>query len=172
MAPDSCGAVELSLHQAIKASVEAGITYVVAAGNASADASNFIPAAYDEVITVSALADFDGQPRGKSSPTCSSDQLDRDDTFWDFSNYGSAVDLIAPGVCIRSTWKDGGYETISGTSMASPHVAGAAALYLVSHPDASPSQVKSALQSAGSADWDIGDDGDNTKEKLLDVSGF
>ena len=56
--------------------------------------------------------------------------------------------------------------------MASPHVAGAAALYLASHPNASPSQVKSALQSAANTDWDNRDDPDNTKEKLLDVSGF
>ena len=138
-------------------------------GNASADASNFIPAGYDEVITVSALADFDGVPGGDGSPTCRSDQ---DDTFADFSNYGSSVDIIAPGVCIESTWKDGAYKTISGTSMASPHVAGAAARYLASNPGKSPSQVKSALQSAGNTNWDNGDDGDNQKERLLDVSGF
>ena len=167
--PDSCGEVELSLHQAIKASVNAGITYVVAAGNSNQDAQYQIPAAYDEVITVSALTDFDGEPGGYGSATCRSDQ---DDTFADFSNYGSGVDLIAPGVCILSTWKDGGYETETGTSMASPHVAGAAALYVASHPNATPSEVKSALQSAGSTDWDNGDDGDNTQEKLLDVRGF
>ena len=158
-----------SLHLAICNSVNAGVTYVVIAGNDARNAENAIPATYGEAITVSALADFDGASGGLGSPTCWSDQ---DDTFADFSNYGSDVDIIAPGVCIESTWNDGGYHTMSGTSMASPHVAGAAALYLAGHPNASPAQVKSALQSAGNTNWDNRDDRDKTKEKLLDVSGF
>lgn len=158
-----------ALHKAICASVAAGVTYVVAAGNSADDSANHVPAGYDEVITVSALADFDGKSGGLGSPTCRSDV---DDTFADFSNYGADVDLIAPGVCINSTWKDGGYNTISGTSMASPHVAGGAALYKATHPSASPSTVKSALQSAGGTDWDNSDDGDSTKERLLNVSTF
>ncbi len=108
-------------HQAICDSVDAGVTYAVAAGNDHQDAATFAPAAYDEVITVSALADFNGQPGGGARPTCRTDQ---DDTFADFSNYGADVDVIAPGVCILSTWMNGGYNTISGTSMASPHTAG------------------------------------------------
>jgi subtilisin family serine protease len=67
---------------------------------------------------------------------------------------------------------NGGYNTISGTSMATPHVTGAAALYLSTHPTATPTQVKSALQAAGSSDWNDVDDPDNTKEPLLDVTGF
>ena len=67
----------------------------------------------------------------------------------DDGNYGTDVDIIAPGTCILSTWMNSGYDTISGTSMASPHVAGAAALYKASHPSASPAAVRSALQSAG-----------------------
>ena len=59
---------------------------------------------------------------------------------------GADIDLIAPGVCIRSTFPNGGYSTLSGTSMASPHVAGGAALFLAKHPDASPADVKEALQ--------------------------
>ncbi|MPZ94003.1 MAG: S8 family serine peptidase [Propionibacteriales bacterium] len=156
-------------HQAICASVAAGVTYVVAAGNDSADAAESSPAAYDEVITVSALADFNGTPGGGAASTC---RADVDDTFADFSNFGADIDLIAPGVCIDSTWMNGGYNTISGTSMASPHVAGGAALYKATHPTASPSAVKAALQSAGSLDWNDGDDPDNTKERLLDVTGF
>jgi subtilisin family serine protease len=121
------------------------------------------------VVTVSALADFDGQAGGGAAPTC---RVDEDDTFASFSNFGADVDLIAPGVCITSTWMGGGYDTISGTSMASPHVAGGAALYAATNPGATPAQVQSALEGAGSSDWDNSDDLDGTKEPLLDVSGF
>jgi subtilisin len=158
-----------ALHDAICKSVQAGVTYAVAAGNESDDSANHVPAAYDEVITVSALADFDGLPGGLGSPTCRSDV---DDTFANFSNYGADVDIIAPGVCIHSTWKGGGYNTISGTSMASPHVAGAAALYKASHPGASPAEVQAALQSNGTTDWNNLDDRDAVKEPLLNVSKF
>ncbi|HEX5770728.1 MAG TPA: S8 family peptidase [Nocardioidaceae bacterium] len=158
-----------SMHKAICGAVAAGVTFVVAAGNETDDSANHVPAAYDEVITVSALADFNGLPGGGAAPTCRTDQ---DDTLADFSNYGADVDIIAPGVCINSTWKGGGYNTISGTSMASPHVAGGAALYAANNPAASPSQVQSALQTAGTTDWNNGDDHDSTKERLLEVGGF
>ena len=158
-----------ALHDAICRSVSSGVTYAVAAGNSSADAKNFVPAAFDEVITVSALADFNGLAGGGGAATCRSDV---DDTFASFSNYGTDVDLIAPGVCINSTWKGGGYDTISGTSMASPHVAGGAALYKASNPGASPAQVRTALQAAGNLSWNDVDDPDTTKETLLNVDAF
>ena len=158
-----------AMHEAICAATAAGITFVVAAGNDSADAAESTPAAYDEVITVSALADFNGQPGGGAASTC---RADEDDTFASFSNYGADVDIIAPGVCIESTWMNGGYNTISGTSMASPHVAGGAALYAATHPSATPAQVKAALQSAGTTDWSNADDPDGTKEKLLNVATY
>lgn len=156
-------------HQAICRSVAAGVTYVVAAGNDSADAADSTPAAYDEVITVSALADFNGLPGGGAASTCRSDV---DDTFANFSNFGADVDIIAPGVCINSTYMNGGYSTLSGTSMASPHVAGGAALYKATHPTATPAQVKAALQAAGTLDWNDADDPDPTKERLLNVATF
>lgn len=157
-------------HKAICRSVGAGVTYAVAAGNDYKDAKGFIPAAYDEVITVSALADFNGQAGGGAAATCRSDV---DDTFANFSNYGLDIDIIAPGVCIYSTWKGGGYNTISGTSMASPHAAGAAALYKANNPSASPSTVKTALQSAGNLNWIWpSEDPDGIQEVLLNVDAF
>ena len=153
--------------EAICRSTAAGVTYVVAAGNSSTDARAFAPANYDEVITVSAITDFDGKPGGLGAPTCASGT---DDTFASFSNFGSDVDLAAPGVCVLSTWRGGGYNTISGTSMASPHVAGAAALYKATHPSASPSDVKAALLGAGGFDWTCNPDA--TQEPLLNVAGF
>jgi len=157
------------LHDAICNSVAAGVTYAVAAGNSADDAANHVPAAYDEVITVSALADFDGKPGGLGSPTC---RADEDDTLANFSNFGPDVDLIAPGVCIFSTYKKGGYATLSGTSMAAPHVAGAGALYKASHPTASPAAVKRALQQAGNLGWSNVDDPDGIKEPLVNVDAF
>src|SRR3972149_571433 len=131
-----------ALHLAICRVRDAGITVVVATGNSSANAANFVPAAYDDsVITVSALADSDGASSGVGIPT----SYGADDTFASFSNYGSAVDIAAPGVNIYSTWRGSSYATISGTSMATPHVAGAAALYLKTNPGATWIPVRNAL---------------------------
>lgn len=116
-----------AINDAIANATDRGIVFVVAAGNSSIPAENFSPANSPDVITVSALADFDGLPGGLGDPTCRSDQ---DDTLADFSNYGSAVELAAPGVCIFSTHLNDGYATLSGTSMASPFVAGAVARYI------------------------------------------
>jgi subtilisin len=157
------------MHGAICRSVSAGVTYAVAAGNSHANANNFVPATYSEVITVSALADFNGQPGGGAAATCRSDV---DDTFADFSNFGADIDLIAPGVCILSSAPNNGLNTFSGTSMASPHVAGAAALYKSNNPGASPAAVKTALQNAGNLNWTQTGDGDSIKERLLNVDAF
>lgn len=144
---DNCGNTNGdALHKAICRSRDAGVTYVVAAGNNGQDSSTFVPAAYDDaVITVSALADSNGLSGGAGPAT----PYGLDDTFATFSNFGSVVDIGAPGVSILSTWKGGSYSTISGTSMASPHVAGAAALYISSHPGTLWSSVRDALIAAG-----------------------
>jgi subtilisin len=117
-------------HLAICNSVNAGVTYVVAAGNDGVDYRSSTPAAYDEVLTVTAVADFNGAPGGGAASTCRSDT---DDRYASFSNFAVlAADqghtIAAPGVCIYSTYMLGMYNTLSGTSMASPHMTGTVAL--------------------------------------------
>ena len=168
----ACGAVNHDiLHAAICRLVATGVTVVAAAGNNSFNASRLVPASYNEVITVSALADTDGQPGGLGGHACYSwGSYDTDDTFANFSNYGADVDLIAPGKCIRSTLPNNAYGYLSGTSMAAPLVTGAAALYKSSRPLATPGDVKAALQAMGNLGWNIATDPDSHHEPLLDVS--
>jgi hypothetical protein len=144
---------------------------VAAAANDAHSATHNIPASYDEVITVSALADTDGIPGGLGGNRCYSwGGYDKDDTFADFSNYGHDVDLIAPGKCIWSTIPGGSYEYMSGTSMSTPTVTGAVALYKESRPKATPAEVREALRYLGNQNWNVATDPDPTHEPLLDVS--
>lgn len=134
------------LHQSICKVRDGGISVVVAAGNSNADAAQTVPASYDDsVITVSALADSDGKNGGTGTTT----SYGADDTFATFSNYGSAVDLGTPGVSIYSTYKGGRYATLSGTSMATPHVSAAAAIFLSLHPGSPWTQVRDGLKAKG-----------------------
>jgi len=119
------GSTNTAIDTAVKNSIAKGVTYAIASGNSNADACNFSPARVPEAITVNAT--------------------DANDARASFSNFGSCTDIFAPGVNIKSDWLNGGTNTISGTSMATPHVAGAAALYLADHPAATPQQVRDAL---------------------------
>ncbi|HEX7242441.1 MAG TPA: S8 family peptidase [Longimicrobiaceae bacterium] len=114
-----------AMDDAIQNLVSSGVTVVVAAGNASDNACYYSPARAPAALTVGATNRYDQQAS--------------------FSNYGSCVDLYAPGEGITSTWLSSGTNTINGTSMAAPHVAGAAAMYLQKNPSASPAAVGSAL---------------------------
>ena len=119
------------LHQAICGSVAAGISYVVSAGNSGVDLASVVPASYPEVLTVTAATDTDGLPGGKGPVPC--DKAQRDDTPWSSSNYavtpGDVAHVVAaPGVCVVSTKPKNGTVTMTGPSMAAPHVAGAVAL--------------------------------------------
>jgi PKD repeat protein len=161
---------------AVGNAIDAGVVMVAAAGNDSMDAANVPPANIPGVITVSAITDYNGAPGGGAMPTC---RTAPDDTFADYSNYGEVVDIAAPGSCIYSTYLDNGYTTFSGTSMAAPAVAGAAARYIaetgVTPQDAAGvSAVRDALVAGGiaqSSACGFSGDPDETAEPLLYLDG-
>ncbi|MBI4850399.1 MAG: S8 family peptidase [Acidobacteria bacterium] len=134
---------------AIRRSIASGVVYVLAAGNDDEDAINTSPARVSEAITVGAT--------------------DRNDVAASFSNFGSVVDIFAPGVNVTSAWytSDFATNTISGTSMAAPHVAGVVALYLNNNPRATPRQVEEALINSGSRK--VINPGPNTTNLLLNI---
>ncbi|GGZ10854.1 S8 family peptidase [Streptomyces nitrosporeus] len=144
------GGADPALDAAVQEAIASGVTFAVAAGNESGDAGEGSPSRVPEAITV-------------ASSTV-------DDRQSSFSNHGPAVDLYAPGSDITSTWNDSddGTNTISGTSMAAPHVAGAAAVYLAGHPEAAPDEVASAL-TEGATPGAVSDATEGTPNKLLKI---
>ncbi|MET9633503.1 S8 family serine peptidase [Lentzea sp. NPDC006480] len=142
------GGADATLDAAVRRSIAAGVTYAIASGNSNTDACSTSPARVTEAITVNASTINDARAS--------------------FSNYGTCTDIFAPGENITSSWNtnDTATNTISGTSMATPHVAGAAALWLAAHPAATPAEVWAGL-SAASTPNKITNPGAGSPNKLL-----
>ncbi|WP_406214794.1 S8 family peptidase [Streptomyces canus] len=142
------GGASSTLDTAVRNSIASGVTYAVAAGNSSANASSYSPARVTEAITVGATTSTDARAS--------------------YSNYGSVLDVFAPGSSITAGWytSDTATNTISGTSMATPHVAGAAAVYLAGHTSATPAQVATALVNGATSNV-VTSPGTGSPNKLL-----
>jgi subtilisin family serine protease len=147
------GGASTAIDNAVRNSIADGVTYAIAAGNSNTSACNSSPARVTQAITVNASTQTDARAS--------------------FSNFGSCTDIFAPGQGITSAWmtSDTATNTISGTSMATPHVTGAAALYLQGHPTASPATVQTALVNNATSNA-ISNAGSGSPNKLLFTIGL
>ena len=188
------GGYSQAILDAVDRLVAAGVVVAVAAGNSSADCRSSSPAnsLSDGVLTTSALVDTDGLPGGYGPAA-----YGPDDWIATFSNngrneavygdpFGNGVDVIGPGVNVYSTYKGNSYATMSGTSMASPHVAGVAALYVATHAGETPAEVRGAVLTSsgyyavtgddiiyGLGDWRaLGGDNDSGGTTYMDPYGY
>ncbi|MFE7572243.1 S8 family peptidase [Streptomyces sp. NPDC057539] len=144
------GGANAAIDTAVQNSINSGVTYAIAAGNSGANAQNYSPARVADAITVGATTSTDARAS--------------------YSNFGARVDIFAPGSAITSAWNtsDTATSSISGTSMATPHVAGAAAVYLAGHPTATPAQVATALVN-GATNGVVTNPGTGSPNKLLRI---
>jgi subtilisin family serine protease len=145
------GSASNALDAAVQNSIADGVSYAIAAGNSGQRACKSSPARVPEAMTVSAT--------------------DSSDRKASWANYGTCVDWFAPGVSITSAWNtsDTATNTISGTSMATPHTAGVSALYLETHSAAAPQQVRDALFAASTKNV-VGSAGSGSPNAVLFTS--
>lgn len=146
--------VEDPMEEAIQRLHDAGVVVVIAAGNETQDTANVVPAGYDIGLVVSAYDNAGGSDNG----------------FAYFSNYGDAVDIAAPGVDIPSTYPAGGYAELSGTSMATPLVAGAVAAWFAENPNGTRKQAIDAVIATGESGYQ-GQRGDHP-EPMIDIEAL
>jgi subtilisin family serine protease len=141
------GGLSSTVNSAVAGAVADGVTMVVAAGNDNRDACRYSPASESSAITVGATGRYASGVTASSYYSTPSYADERAS----YSNFGTCLDVFAPGTNITSSWLNGGTNTISGTSMATPHVVGIAARYLQANPGATPAEVTSALLGGAAA---------------------